>query len=183
VGHAQRFIDLSIEIDTMGIQILFALLAVIAILCGVGVIANDNPVRSALSLVGVLISIAMMFFTLNASFIAAIQIIVYAGAIMVLFIFVIMLLNLGTPEQVVNQLKPQNPLAIIAGLIMVAIVAGVIVSIPVGTRPVLPTHMTGALEIGQSLFTATWVFPFEAVSILLLIATIGAVVLAMRRTI
>ena len=77
-------------------------------------ILQDNPVRSALYLVLVLFSVAMLFLSLHAVFIAAVQIIVYAGAIMVLFIFVIMLLNLGTPERIVDRLKPQKPLAWVA---------------------------------------------------------------------
>jgi len=167
----------------MGIQLLFGILAAIMIVCGIGVIASNSPVRSALNLVLVLFAVAMTYFTLNASFVGAIQIIVYAGAIMVLFIFVIMLLNLGTPEQIVNRLKPQNPLSIIGGLVLVGVIASVAASVPTpASSRLLPAHTTGALEIGQSLFTAQWLFPFEAVSILLLIATVGAVVLAMRRT-
>ena len=166
----------------MGIQILFGILAAIALICGIGVIAADNPVRSALNLVLVLFSVAMMYFTLNASFVGAIQIIVYAGAIMVLFLFVIMLLNLGTPEMIVNRLKPQNPLSIIGGIILSGLVITVVASAPTpASSHLLPAKTTGALEIGQALFTPTWLFPFEAVSILLLIATVGAVVLAMRK--
>ena len=164
----------------MGNTILFAILAAISLICAIGIVANDNPVRSALNLVGVLFSVAVLFLTLHASFVAAIQVMVYAGAIMVLFLFVIMLLNLGTPEKVVNRLKPQGPLGVVAGLILVSVLAGVIAALP-QTRVMLPTGMIGAYEIGTTMFTGSWLFPFEAVSILLLIATIGAVVLAKRR--
>lgn len=167
----------------MGIQILFGILAAIIIVCGIGVIAATSPVRAALNLVLVLFSVALLYISLNASFVGAIQIIVYAGAIMVLFVFVIMLLNLGTPEQVTNRLKPQNPLSIIAGLILAGVIISVVGSIPTPeSSRLLPTHTTGALQIGQALFTPTWLFPFEAVSILLLLATVGAVVLAMKRS-
>lgn len=152
------------------------------IVCAIGVVASNNPVRSALNLVIVLFSVALMYISLNASFVGAIQIIVYAGAIMVLFLFVIMLLNLGTPEQIVNRLKPQNSLSIIGAVTMAGVIASVVASVP--TPPssrLLPAQTVGALQIGQSLFTPTWLFPFEAVSILLLIATVGAVVLAVRR--
>jgi len=164
----------------MANTILFAILAAISVLCAVGVVINDNPVRSALSLVGVLFSVAVLFLTLHASFVAAVQVMVYAGAIMVLFLFVIMLLNLGTPEQVVNRLKPQGPLSVLAGVVLVAVVAGVVAAVPQASVP-LSTQMSGAYEIGTTIFTGQWLFPFEAVSILLLIATIGAVVLAKRR--
>jgi len=103
--------------------LLFGVLAAIAVVCGIAMILVDNPVRSALYLVLVLFSVALLFLSLHAVFIAAIQVIVYAGAIMVLFIFVIMLLNLGTPERIVDRLKPQQPLAVVAGLAVIAVLA------------------------------------------------------------
>ncbi len=99
-----------------GQLILFGVLAAIAVVCGIAMIMQDNPVRSALYLVLVLFSVALLFLSLHAVFIAAVQMIVYAGAIMVLFIFVIMLLNLGTPERVMDRLKPQQPLSVVAGI-------------------------------------------------------------------
>ncbi len=166
----------------MGGQLfLFAVLAAISVICGISMILHDNPVRCALSLVGVLFSIAILFLQLHASFIAAVQIIVYAGAIMVLFIFVIMLLNLGTPDATRNVLKPQNTLAGIAGVVLVVSIAAAIMAIP-NTPIMLPAQMNGAFEVGLAMFSPEWLFPFEAISILLLIAAIGAIVLAKRRT-
>jgi NADH-quinone oxidoreductase subunit J len=166
----------------MGTQILFAILAAVVIVCGIGVVATVNPVRSALSLVLVLFGVALMYLTLNASFIAAIQVIVYAGAIMVLFLFVVMILNLGAPEPIANRIRPQTPLGVVGGLVLAGVIAGVVASAAsVGAAHRLPAHTVGALDIGQALFTPAWLFPFEAVSILLLIATVGAVVLALRR--
>jgi NADH-quinone oxidoreductase subunit J len=164
-----------------GELILFALFAAIAVVCGIGLIVNDNPVRCALNLVGVLIAVAMLFLSLHASFIAAIQVIVYAGAIMVLFVFVIMLLNLGTPEQILDQLKPQTPLAIASAVILIITVVSVILAMPKGPKPELSTHMVSPFDLAVSLFSPTWVFPFEAISILLLVALIGSVILAKRR--
>jgi NADH-quinone oxidoreductase subunit J len=161
--------------------VLFAILAALSVVCAIGVVVNENPVRSALNLVVVLFCVAMLFLTLNASFVAAVQVMVYAGAIMVLFLFVIMLLNLGKPEQLLDHLKPQKPLSVLAGLILVLVIASVIVAVPSPHSVLLPAQMTGAYEVGISLFSPTWVFPFEAVSILLLIAVVGAVVLAKRR--
>jgi NADH-quinone oxidoreductase subunit J len=166
----------------MGTQVLFAILAAVAIVCGIGMIAARNAVRCALNLVLVLMSVALMYLTLNASFIAAIQVIVYAGAIMVLFLFVVMILNIGAPEPLANRLKPQTPLAIVGGLVLAGVIGGVVTSISTANSVQrLPAHTVGALQIGQSLFQPTWLFPFEAVSVLLLVATIGAVVLALRR--
>lgn len=163
-----------------GELVLFSILAAISVVCGIAMISQESPVRSALYLVGVLFCVAVLFLMLHASFIAAVQVIVYAGAIMVLFLFVIMLLNLGSPERAIDRLKPQKPLAVIAGLLLVGAIAGAIASIPTPSTT-LPSKMTGAYEVGISLFEPQWVFPFEAVSILLLVAVVGAVVLAKRR--
>ena len=160
--------------------ILFGILAAIAIVCGVCMILADNPVRSALFLVLVLFSVALLFLSLHAVFIAAVQIIVYAGAIMVLFIFVIMLLNLGTPERVVDRLRPQQPISVLAAIGIIAVLATVIASVPVHSQ-MLPNTIVGPNEIGLKLFTADWLFPFEIVSILLLVAAVGAVMLAKKR--
>jgi len=162
--------------------LLFALLATIAVVCGILMVVQENPVRSALFLVLVMFSLALLYLTLNAAFIAAVQVVVYAGAIMVLFIFVIMLLNLGTPEPMPNKLKPQTLLGIFAGLILV----GVLVSMLVGNQPTgetLTSNLVGAKEIGLTLFDPgkPWLFPFEVVSILLLVAAVGAVMLAKKR--
>ncbi|BDI31364.1 NADH dehydrogenase subunit J [Capsulimonas corticalis] len=167
-----------------GQLILFGLLAAIAVVCGLCMILNDNPVRSALFLVMLLFNVAILYVTLNAAFIAAVQVIVYAGAIMVLFIFVIMLLNLGTPEQVIDHLKPQKVLGPIAGVLLVGLLASAVVAVPIGHggQP-LSTGTIGPFEIGLALYSPTnyWLFPFEVVSILLLVAAIGAVMLAKRR--
>ena len=160
--------------------ILFGILAAVAVVCGIAMILVDNPVRSALYLVLVLFSVALLFLSLHAVFIAAIQVIVYAGAIMVLFIFVIMLLNLGTPERIIDRLKPQQPLAVVAGLAIVAVLATIIATVPAHPQT-LSTGLVGPYEIGMKLFTADWLFPFEVVSILLLVAAVGAVMLAKKR--
>ena len=161
--------------------ILFALMAAISVICGIGLIVNENPVRCALNLVGVLLSVAILFLTLHASFIAAIQVIVYAGAIMVLFVFVIMLLNLGTPDKIIDHLKPQKPLAIVSALILVAVIVTAILGIPSGPKQHLSAQMISPFDLATVLFTPSWVFPFEAISILLLVAVVGSVILAKRR--
>jgi len=164
----------------IGELVLFSVLAAISVICGISMVLQDNPVRAALNLVAVLFCVAILFLELHASFIAAIQIIVYAGAIMVLFIFVIMLLNLGTPEPMKNVLKPQSSLATGAGIMLVIVIAMAIVAIPASSA-LLPRQVTGAFDVGLAMFSPTWLFPFEAISILLLIAVVGAVILAKRR--
>lgn len=164
----------------IGQLIFFAILAALSLVCAIGMIVTSNPVRSALYLVLVLFSMALLFVALHATFLAAVQIIVYAGAIMVLFVFVIMLLNLGTPERSVDHLRAQKWVAPMLGAAVVALLASVITAIPT-TPTLLPGQLNGALEIGRGLFQANWLFPFEAVSILLLVAAIGAVMLAKKR--
>ena len=107
--------------------------------------------------------------------------IVYAGAIMVLFIFVIMLLNLGTPERVVDRLRPQKWISPILGSDRCRHSGGGDCVAPGAGRDRCRSSLTGPLEIGQGLFRRRWLFPFEVVSILLLVAAIGAVMLAKKR--
>jgi NADH-quinone oxidoreductase subunit J len=166
-----------------GPLLLFGVLAAVAIICGILMISTDNPVRSALFLVLVLFSVALLFLTLNAAFIAAIQIIVYAGAIMVLFIFVIMLLNMGAPEREVNRLQTQTPFAVGIGLLLVVVLWALIVAAPHQSHPHLTPGLVGAYQIGITLFDPSnyWLFPFEVVSILLLVAAVGAVMLAKKK--
>jgi NADH-quinone oxidoreductase subunit J len=149
-------------------------------------VAQDNPVRSALYLVLVMFSLAVLYLTLNAAFIAAVQVVVYAGAIMVLFIFVIMLLNMGTPETIANRLRPQTPLGVFAGIVLVGILISQLALAPAASYPRnvhLTKQLIGAGDIGLTLFNPAnpWLFPFEVVSILLLVAAVGAVMLAKKR--
>ena len=155
------------------------------LVAGLGMVISKNPVRSALCLVVVLFSVALLFLTLNAAFIAAIQIIVYAGAIMVLFLFVIMLLNLGGGEREVDRLgTPQVLASAAAGVLVITILAAVIAAIPVlPEHKMLAAGMMGPREIGLALYSADnpWLYPFEVVSILLLVAAVGAIMLAKKR--
>ncbi len=163
-----------------GQLILFCVLAVIALTCAVALILQDNPVRSALYLVLVLFSVAILFLMLHATFIALVQVIVYAGAIMVLFIFVIMLLNLGTPEVIRDNLRPQQFFGPAVGVVVAGLLTAVLAAGAAAPQS-LPDTLTGPTEIGLALFSPDWLFPFEVVSILLLVAAIGAVMLAKKR--
>lgn len=153
-----------------------------AILLGaLGVILMKNPVHSALMMVLTLFAVAVLFVEQNAQFLAAVQVIVYAGAIVVLFLFVIMLLGVDKKENISKEkLRGQRPLAIAA----VAVIFAEIVTLSKGNWAtgahgvVLSTSSGGSnvVQLAQSIFT-TYLLPFEATSVLLIIAVVGAVVL------
>jgi NADH-quinone oxidoreductase subunit J len=160
--------------------ILFLIFAVIAVVCAINVVVQTHPISSAISLVGVMGSLAVLYLLLGAEFIAAAQVIVYAGAIMVLFVFVIMLLNAGTESKrgrsLVAQLLGAPLLVALLGLLayFVERLYPRSVSVHFGGF----THGT-PLDIGRALFT-TYLLPFEATSVLILIAIVGAIVLARK---
>jgi NADH-quinone oxidoreductase subunit J len=105
-------------------RVLFFILAIVAIVSAGGVVFSRNPVRSALLLVLNFFTLALIYFMLSAQFIGALQVIVYAGAIMVLFLFVIMLLNLGSPEAVMQERDLKRPLAYLIGFGILATLVG-----------------------------------------------------------
>jgi NADH-quinone oxidoreductase subunit J len=154
-----------------------------ALLC----ISRKNPIASALWLVVTLFALAALFVLLDAQFIAALQVLVYAGAIMVLFLFVIMLLNLGRP----GPTDIKGP----AGLVIAAVLAGALllqlrvlsqstlpsaIQLPAGTVSALQQQQGIIGAVANPLFGA-YLIPFEIASVLLLAAIVGAVVLAKRK--
>lgn len=142
---------------------------------GIGVIASRPPVRSALSLLLVLGSLAVMYLLLAAQFIAALQVIIYAGAIVVLFLFVIMLLHMRSGEGLVEKLRWQRPVSYgLAGLFLAALLYAIWTGAGISATEPAPGFGT-AEAIGRSLFT-TFLLPFEAASIVLLVGIIAAVV-------
>lgn len=161
----------------------FYLVSAVAIACAALVIFQPNVVYSALFLIGTLLALAGLFLLLNAQFIAIVHIIVYVGAIMVLFLFVIMLLDLGRDPAGTEQLPYQRGLGIGLGVLFLAELAlmvsfgGDLAGAPEGP---LPADFGYTEALGRMLFT-TYLFPFEATSILLFVAAIGAVVLGKRR--
>ena len=159
------------------LALLFILFAGMAIGCALAVVAQRNPLYSAISLVGVFISLACLYVTLAAPFIAAVQVIVYAGAIMVLVVFVIMLLNVEQEERGRNRLKFLVPTAIVLAGVLIAEVAFMLFSVNNPTPAVSNIGLTSS--IGTQLFTR-YLLPFEITSILLLMAIVGAMTLARR---
>lgn len=171
-------------------QLHFYLFGIIAIVAGITFVTRKSPVASALWLVVTMFCLAAEYVLLNADFIAAIQIIVYAGAIMVVFLFVIMLLNLGDPAEFVD-IRGKGA-RLLAGFTAAALVAeiGIIsmVGIPSAEHVVEFGHLESQVVeygvvgvIAKPLFR-DYVLAFELTSILLLVAMIGAVIIGRRRS-
>ncbi len=155
----------------------FGVVAVAAIATAVGLVVRPNPLHGALFLVGNLFCVAVLFLMLGAEFLALAQVIVYAGAIMVLFILAIMLLIPGRAESGPDPLARARRLALpLAAALGLAVV--LVASRTGGPAPSAPPGGAGA--IGRLLFT-DYLFPFEVTSLLLLAALVGALTLAKRR--
>jgi NADH-quinone oxidoreductase subunit J len=165
--------------------ITFAIAAVICVVGALGVVLSTHPVHSALMLVMTLFGVAVLFVEENAQFLAVVQVIVYAGAIVVLFLFVIMLLGIDRPEAIAAEpLKGQRVVALILGVLVLTEV----ILLARGHWPAGAHSTSGVLNqgttpnvnvLGTSVFT-TFLLPFEITSALLVIAVVGAVGLARR---
>jgi NADH-quinone oxidoreductase subunit J len=165
--------------------LVFAAGATMILVGALGVISSRNPVHAALSLVLTLFGIAVLFIEQQADFLAAVQVIVYAGAIVVLFLFVIMFLGVDRSEDI-----DQEPLAgqRSMGTVIVLFAIGAIIALGVEAHWVVGPHSVSGVpggpyqnigNLGRSVFT-TYLFAFEATAALLVIAVVGAVVLARR---
>jgi NADH-quinone oxidoreductase subunit J len=182
-------------------ETVFNILAVFAVVCAIACILQRNPVASAIWLVGTMLALAGIYVLLNAQFVGAIQVLVYTGAIMVLFLFVIMLLNLGHATADLRGWAVR-----LLTVALVATLLGPLVSLGRYTPHRLAAEVTGAagfgdpavmLPAGQAALAATaekgvvgavavplfqqYLVPFEITSVLLLTAAVGAVVLAKRK--
>jgi NADH-quinone oxidoreductase subunit J len=156
----------------------FAILAVVAVGSALGLIVKRNPIHGALFLVANLASIAALYLMLGAEFLALAQIIVYAGAIMVLFVFAIMVLIPGKEETGPDPLRRIRALALpLGGLLMLMLVA---VVARWGAGPPGAAGARGLEALGRALFTE-YLLPFELTSVLLLAAMVGVLLLARRR--
>ncbi|MFQ6015825.1 MAG: NADH-quinone oxidoreductase subunit J [Anaerolineae bacterium] len=165
--------------------IFFFVAAAVAVLSALAMILSRHAVHSALFLILNFCTIAVLFLLLNAPFIAAIQVVVYAGAIMVLFLFVIMMLNVEQAEGPLDRLAWQKPVALALTLPLLAEVGYVAASGVLGGQPgsFTPERIAqeGHTELIARLLFTDYLYPFEIASILLLVAMVGAVVLAKRR--
>ena len=160
--------------------ILFLIFAIIAVVCAINVVVQTHPISSAISLIGVMGSLAILYLLLGAEFIAAAQVIVYAGAIMVLFVFVIMLLNAGTEIRHGRSFMVQ-----LLGMPLLVALLGLLAWFVQRLYPEgVGVHFGGfrggtPQAVGHALFT-TYLLPFEVTSILVLIAILGAIVLGRK---
>jgi NADH-quinone oxidoreductase subunit J len=162
-------------------DILFYVFAFLTLVCGALVVANPfsrNPVTSAMFLVLTIISLAGLFVLLHAFFLAAVQVLVYAGAVMVLFLFVIMLLDLKAEER-----RKVKKLGLTAGLVSIAAIVGIFLKSLRSAAPGqdLPgkTAIGDTARLGRLLFT-NYLLPFEIVSVLLLVAMVGVILLSKK---
>ena len=160
-------------------QFFFFLFAGTAVAFAVNLVLQRHPIYSALSLIGVMASLASLYLMLGAEFIAAVQVVVYAGAIMVLFVFVIMLLNAGEEERTDQSRFTKYfglPLLLVFVVFLMAVIHRQIPQESVVRFGDFPGQTA---DIGRRLFV-DFLLPFEVVSILILIAILGAVVLARK---
>jgi len=159
------------------IQILFFFFAALAVGAAINVLAQKHVLYSSLALIVMLTAVSGLFILLQAEFLAVINIIVYAGAIVVLFVFVIMLLNLPADEDGSDRLRWLKFIGIPLGIFLLMMIGATVWNVGNSTNA---TQMTGTAQaIGQSLFT-DYLLPFELTSLLILIALMGAVVFAKK---
>ncbi len=162
-------------------DILFYVFAFLTLGCGVLVVANPfsrNPVTSAMFLVLTIVSMAGLFVLLHAFFLAAVQVLVYAGAVVVLFLFVIMLLDLKEEER-----RKVKKLGLVVSLVSISAIIGIFLKSLLATQPgkdlPAPTAEGATIPLGKLLFT-NYLLPFEIVSLLLLVAMVGVILLSKK---
>ena len=164
-------------------SVAFWLLAPVMVLAALGMILSRKPVHSALCLATVMIALAVQYAAQNAPFLFAVQIIVYTGAILMLFLFVLMLVGVDTADSLVETIKGQRALALVAGLafgaLLVVAVGNAVITPPVGLASANAENGGNVQGIAALLFNR-YVFIFEATSALLITAAVGAMVLAHR---
>ena len=158
-------------------QVVFWTMAIVAVLGSLGVIASRQPIRSVLSLVAVMLAISVIFLELSAQFVFAVQVIVYAGAVMVLFLFVVALLG-PMRERPPARMRFQWGLSLLVALVFGAFIYAELQGIGFRAPDKVDFSLFGTVEqIGAGLFT-TYLYPFELTSILLLVAAVGAIYLS-----
>ncbi len=158
----------------------FWILTVPLIIASLGVVAAKNPITAAMSLVGAFFCLAGIYVLLTAHLVAFLQILVYAGAIMVLFLFVIMLLSLQEEVLGVSRVKAMQGVGVVGALGVFAVIYRAILAAGPRMMPPVGEDFGTVKAVGRLLFTQ-YVLPFEATSLLLLVAIVGAVVVAKQR--
>jgi NADH-quinone oxidoreductase subunit J len=162
----------------------FVILAPVSVLSALGMVLSRNAVYSALLLVVNFFCLAAFYVLLEAQFLAAVQVIVYAGAIMVLFLFVLMLLGIGNEDVLRESIKGQRPAAALLGVLLLVVVGAALLSGAFtggGQGSLQAANAGGNVQaVGRLLFTR-YAFAFEATGVLLVVAAVGALVLGKRR--
>jgi NADH-quinone oxidoreductase subunit J len=159
--------------------VVFTITAIVALIGAVAMLLSKNAIHSALFLLLNMIAIAVLYLLLRAPFLFAVQLIVYAGAIIVLFLFVVMLLGAERAEDEQDRIGWQRPLALVLGLLLLGEAAYVFFS-GAGSPPVqVNDDFATPVKIGEQLFS-TYLLPFEVTSVILLAAIVGVVVLHQR---
>ena len=162
--------------------IFFFIFGAMAILASLGVIGQRNPMHSVMSLIVSFLALAGLYVLLDAPFSAVTQIIIYAGAIMVLFLFVVMLLNAHTEDEMTTRAPRGMQFGVVLSLLLAAEVVWALSALGLGyfsTDPASVTNISSVPRIGVAIFT-THQFAFEVTSILILVSMVGAVVIARR---
>ncbi len=160
-------------------KIFFIMFAFAAIGSAVAVITMRNPVHSALALMTCLLQVAALFVLLRAPFLAAVQVFIYIGAIMVLFLFVVMVLDVR--KVVMESFDIKNRLVVIGALVLITIeMVFIALTGPFGSVENLVKEESTIKELGMELFTK-FLFPFEVISVLLLVAMVGAILMAREK--
>ncbi|MDI6765341.1 MAG: NADH-quinone oxidoreductase subunit J [Bacteroidota bacterium] len=163
--------------------VFFFSIAALAIVSAILMITQRNPIKSVIFLIVNFFCIALIYLILHAQFIAIIQILVYAGAIMVLFLFIIMLLNLGDESALTEKIGYKKTIAyVLSAVLLLEIVIGLSLPWTVAASRIHPNaNEIGTVEaIGKSLFI-DYLLPFEVISMLLLAAIVGVIVLAKKK--
>lgn len=172
-------------IATFMVNPVFYVFAFVSVVCAIMMITQENPIYSALFLVVSFFGLAVIYVTLEAEFIAGIQVLVYTGAIMVLFLFVIMLLNLGRHEDAeIERSGPMKYLSVlVAFAVMLEIGFAARAGISLGTKgsfPVETVRAVGNVETLANVLFSQYLYAFEVAAVLLLLAMVGAVVIAKK---
>ena len=159
--------------------IIFCVLAALAVIGALSLIVQKHPIHSALSLIVVMVALAGLYLLLGAEFVAAVQIIVYGGAIMVLFVFVIMLLNAGVEEHT-NFSKLAAYAGLPLGIALTGFIAAAIAHSTATVQAAAPSVSPEVTKSISEMIFKQFVYPFELTSFLILVAIMGAIVLAQR---
>lgn len=159
--------------------LVFLIFAFLALASALVVVAHKNPVYSTMALVVTLFSVAVLFVLLGAPFIGVLQVLIYTGAIVVLFLFVIMLLNIGREESQIGGQKAQIGAALLGALVFGGLVILALSSVRTGPPAGLSEDFVSLASLARLMFRQ-FLLPFEIIGLLLLVAVIGATVVARR---